>query len=74
MALQAQVSEILPQDGSFQSAPSDAGATAAAAASRTFNVVVHIMGDYAFKKYLQHCTVSDLLLFRGLLLKVHAAA
>jgi hypothetical protein len=33
-------------------------------------VVVHVLSDYAFKKYLQHCSASDLLLLRGLLLKV----
>jgi hypothetical protein len=29
-----------------------------------------VQSDYAFKKYLQHCSASDLLLLRGLLIKV----
>lgn len=33
-------------------------------------VVVHVMSDFAFKKYLQHCSASDLMLLRGMLLKV----
>lgn len=33
-------------------------------------VVVHVLNDYAFKKYLDHCSASDLMLLRGLLLKV----
>jgi hypothetical protein len=37
-------------------------------------VVVHVLNDGAFKKYLGHCSLSDLLLFRGLLVKVGAAA
>lgn len=39
-------------------------------ARRELAVIVHVMSDYAFKKYLQHCTGSDLMLLRGLLLKV----
>jgi len=35
-------------------------------------VVVHVMSDYAFKKYLLSCSRSDLLLLRGMLLKVWA--
>jgi hypothetical protein len=38
--------------------------------TRELAVVVHVLSDYAFKKYLQHCSASDLLLLRGLLLKV----
>jgi hypothetical protein len=37
---------------------------------RRFTVVVHVHGDHAFKKYLNNCSQSDLLLFRGLLLTV----
>lgn len=33
-------------------------------------VVVHVLYDYVFKRYMQYCTASDLLLLRGLLLKV----
>eukprot|EP00798_Chlamydomonas_sp_ICE-L_P020785 gene20785-27611_t len=32
------------------------------------------MGDHSFKKYLQNCSLSDMLLYRGLLLKVCATA
>jgi hypothetical protein len=35
-------------------------------------VVVHVLNDSAFKKYLNNCSLSDLLLFRGLLVKVSA--
>lgn len=40
--------------------------------TRTFYIVVHVLADNAFKKYLQHCSQSDLMLFRGLLLRVGA--
>ncbi|KAF6265091.1 hypothetical protein COO60DRAFT_1114800 [Scenedesmus sp. NREL 46B-D3] len=43
-------------------------------ATRELAVVVHVLSDYAFKKYLQHCSASDLLLLRGLLLKVKTDA
>lgn len=33
-------------------------------------VVVHVLNDSCFKKYLNNCSLSDLLLFRGLLVKV----
>jgi hypothetical protein len=38
--------------------------------SRHFLLIVHVLADHAFKRYLQHCTPSDLILFRGLLLHV----
>jgi hypothetical protein len=38
--------------------------------TRELAVIVHVLGDYAFKKYVQHCSASDLMLLRGLLLKV----
>jgi hypothetical protein len=38
--------------------------------TRELAVVVHVQSDYAFKKYLRHCSASDLMLLRGLLLKV----
>ncbi len=37
---------------------------------RSFLIIVHVMGDHAFKKYLAQCSRTDLMLFRGLLLKV----
>jgi hypothetical protein len=37
---------------------------------RHFAVVVHVLSDYAFKKYLQHCSQSELMLLRGMLLRV----
>ena len=40
--------------------------------TRTFYIVVHVLADNAFKKYLQHCSQSDLMLFRGMLLRVGA--
>lgn len=40
------------------------------AASREFLVVVHVHSDHAFKKYAEACSTSDLMLYRGLLLKV----
>ncbi|GLI67104.1 hypothetical protein VaNZ11_011309 [Volvox africanus] len=39
-------------------------------ARRRFSIVVHVHGDHAFKKYLQHFSSSDALLYRGLLLQV----
>ncbi|GIL53591.1 hypothetical protein Vafri_9205 [Volvox africanus] len=39
-------------------------------APRRFSIVVHVHGDHAFKKYLQHFSSSDALLYRGLLLQV----
>ena len=41
---------------------------------RTFLVIVHVMADHAFKRYLGQCSRSDLMLFRGLLLKVGHAS
>lgn len=38
--------------------------------TRDFVIIVHVLGDHAFKKYLGHCSRSDLMLFRGLLLRV----
>lgn len=37
---------------------------------RDFVIIVHVLGDHAFKRYLSQCSRSDLMLFRGLLLKV----
>jgi len=44
-----------------------AGADGVAAA---FAVIVQVAHDSSFKKYLNSCSLSDLMLFRGLLLKV----
>jgi hypothetical protein len=38
---------------------------------REVAVVVHVLNDASFKKYLNNYTLSDLVLFRGLLLKVN---
>lgn len=37
---------------------------------RLFLVVVHVLSDHAFKKYLDTCCATDMLLYRGLLIKV----
>ncbi|KAF5835395.1 hypothetical protein DUNSADRAFT_7480 [Dunaliella salina] len=37
---------------------------------RKFVVIVHVQSDFAFKKYLDNCSNSDLMLYRGLLLEV----
>jgi hypothetical protein len=42
--------------------------------TRTFDVVVHVCSDHAFKKFLSNCATCDLLLYRGLLLKVGTLA
>jgi hypothetical protein len=41
---------------------------------RRFTVVVHVHSDHAFRKYLDHCSHSDLLLYRGLLLTVSTSS
>mmetsp|Transcript_3274 Transcript_3274/g.8755 ORF Transcript_3274/g.8755 Transcript_3274/m.8755 type:complete len:162 (+) Transcript_3274:170-655(+) len=38
--------------------------------ARRFAVIVHVQSDFAFKKYLDNCSNSDLMLYRGLLLEV----
>jgi len=38
--------------------------------SRSFVIIVHVLADHAFKRYLSNCSRSDLMLYRGLLLKV----
>eukprot|EP00983_Pelagomonas_calceolata_P133023 1161925-Pelagomonas_calceolata.AAC.3 len=40
--------------------------------ARRFAVIVHVQSDFAFKKYLDNCSNSDLMLYRGLLLEVSA--
>jgi hypothetical protein len=42
------------------------------AGERQFLVVVHVHSDHAFKKYLETCSATDMVLYRGLLLKVRA--
>jgi hypothetical protein len=41
---------------------------------RTFFIVVHVLSDHAFKKYMRHCSRSDAPLLRGMLLKARADA
>lgn len=57
-------------DVDMEGGASTAAAAPAADERRAYSVVVHVHGDHAFKKYLQNCTPSDLLLYRGLLLEV----
>ncbi len=45
-------------------------ASSADSDTREFRVVVHVHSDYAFKKYLNTCSATDLTLYRGLLLAV----
>jgi len=56
--------------GGNKAAPGGDEATSGASAPRTFFVIVHVHADHAFKGYLKHCSQSDLMLFRGLVLKV----
>ncbi len=65
------ISELRPHDEGGQAGNGDASP---GPAQRSFLVIVHVLGDHAFKKYLQHCSGSDLMLFRGLLLRVRRAA
>jgi len=37
--------------------------------ARKFVIIVHVQSDFAFKKYLDSCSNSDLMLYRGLLLE-----
>ncbi|KAG2437038.1 hypothetical protein HYH02_011301 [Chlamydomonas schloesseri] len=57
-----------------QGAEEGSGGAMGADRRRVFGVVVHVHGDHAFKKYLQNCSSSDLLLYRGLLLQVETTA
>jgi hypothetical protein len=52
---------------------SEVEGVAESASDQRFAVVVHVLSDYAFKKYLQHCSQSDLMLLRGMLLRVRGA-
>lgn len=54
--------------------PEAAATSTSSSGNRHFVVVVHVLSDHAFKKYMQHCSNSDLMLFRGLLLKVSSVA
>jgi hypothetical protein len=57
-----------------ETAPGPRGGAPERAQQRTFFVVVHVLSDSAFRKFYQHCSRSDLLLHRGLLLQVGGAA
>jgi len=37
---------------------------------RRFVIIVHVQSDFAFRKYADSCSTSDLMLYRGLLLEV----
>ncbi|KAG2429799.1 hypothetical protein HXX76_010583 [Chlamydomonas incerta] len=65
--------KVLEREQKDAAAAAAAG-DAAGGGRRVFGVVVHVHGDHAFKKYLQNCSSSDLLLYRGLLLQVETTA
>ena len=64
-----QAYEVFNKPGAGGAVTQDLGSSAA---RRVFLLVVHVHNDFAFKKYLATCSSSDLLLFRGLLLRVGA--
>ncbi|WIA17822.1 hypothetical protein OEZ85_009328 [Tetradesmus obliquus] len=87
LPVQFKVSRIHRQEAPSPAAAAAAAAAVAAAdaadhdmeqpaneATQELAVIVHVLSDYAFKKYLQHCSASDLMLLRGLLLKVETNA
>ncbi|GFH27936.1 uncharacterized protein HaLaN_26333 [Haematococcus lacustris] len=51
----------------------EAGGREGDGSQRHFLVVVHVHGDHCFKRYTDHSTLSDLPLYRGLLIQVQTS-